>query len=112
MDSVNIQYRDIVKKILQEYADFLGNDDGVKVELVFDEKHDRYLLIETGWQNGYRIYGTFLHVDIIDDQLWIEHDGTEDGIAYEMMAAGIPEQDIILAFKLPELQKLRALAIS
>jgi hypothetical protein len=36
MDSINIQYRDIIKKILQEYADFLGNDNDLKIELVFD----------------------------------------------------------------------------
>jgi XisI protein len=112
MDSVNIQYRGIVEKIFQEYADFLSNDDDVKVELVFDEKRGRYLLIETGWQNGYRIYGNFLHIDIVENKLWIEHDGTEDGVAYELMAAGIPEQDIVLAFKLPEIQKLRSLAVS
>lgn len=36
MDSINIQYRDIIEKILQEYADFLGNDNDLKIELVFD----------------------------------------------------------------------------
>jgi hypothetical protein len=41
----------------------------VQVELVFDREHDRYLLVETGWQNGYRIYGTLLHIDIIDNKL-------------------------------------------
>jgi XisI protein len=108
MDSLNLQYRDIVEKILQEYIDFLGNDDLAEVKLVLDEKRDRYLLVETGWQNGYRIYGNLIHIEIIDNKLWIEHDGTEDGVAYELMAAGIPEADIVLAFKLPELQKVRS----
>jgi hypothetical protein len=71
MDSLNNQYRDVVEKVLKDYADFLGSDDEVLVELVFDRERDRYLLVETGWQNGYRIYGTLLHIDIIDDQLWI-----------------------------------------
>gem|GEM_PF-3091418 len=34
-------------------------------ELIFDHSRDRYLLVETGWQNGDRIYGTFIHIDII-----------------------------------------------
>lgn len=79
---------------------------------MLDEKRDRYLLVETGWQNGYRIYGNLIHIEIIDNKLGIEHDGTEDGVAYELMAAGIPEADIVLAFKLPELQKVRSLAVS
>ena len=38
MDSLTIQYCQIIKNILEEYADFLGNDEQVKVELVLDEK--------------------------------------------------------------------------
>ena len=76
--------------------------------MVLDEKRDRYLLVETGWQNGHRIYGNLIDIEIIDNKLWIEHDGTEDGVADELMAAGIPQADIVLAFKLPEMQKVRS----
>ena len=89
MDSLTNQYRQIIKKILEEYGDFLGNDEQVKVELVLDEKNDRYLLVETGWKNGYRIYGTLLHLDLIDGKVWIQHDGTEEGIANDLVAAEI-----------------------
>ncbi len=91
--------RDIVERILTEYAEFLG-DDGVSVcELVFDRRHDHYLLVEVGWENGYRIYGTLIHVDIEDGKLWIQHDGTEEGVATELVSAGIPKQSIVLAFR-------------
>ncbi len=91
--------RNTVERILTEYAEFLG-DDGISVcELVFDRWHDRYLLVEAGWENGHRIYGTLLHVDIKDGKLWIQHDGTEDGIADELVTAGIPKERIVLAFR-------------
>ena len=32
MDSLNLQYRDILEKLLQEYIDFLGNDDLAEVK--------------------------------------------------------------------------------
>lgn len=112
MDSLTNQYRQIIKKILEEYADFLGNDEQVKIELVLDEKNDRYLLVESGWQNGYRIYGTLLHIDLIDHKLWIQHDGTEEGIANELVAAGIPKAHIILAFKSPEVRQYTEFAVS
>ena len=51
MDSLTNQYRQIIKNVIQEYADFFGNDAQVKVELVLDEKNDHYLLVETGWEN-------------------------------------------------------------
>jgi hypothetical protein len=71
MDSLINQYRQIIKKIFEDYADFLGNDEEVQVALVLDEKNDRYLLVESGWKNGYRIYGTLLHIDLIDHKVWI-----------------------------------------
>lgn len=97
MDSLNIS--NIVETVLKDYADFLGNDNEIQVELIFDRERDRYLLVETGWENGYRIYGTLLHIDIIDHKLWIQHDGTEEGVANELVAAGIPKESIVLAFR-------------
>lgn len=38
MDSLKSQYRNIIEKVLQEYADFLGSDEEVEVELVFDQE--------------------------------------------------------------------------
>ena len=111
MDSLSNQYRQIIKKILEEYANFLGNDEQVKVELVLDEKNDRYLLVEIGWENGYRIYGTLLHLDLIDHKIWIQHDGTEEGIANDLVAAGISKAHIILGFKAPEVRKYTEFAV-
>lgn len=91
--------RNTVERVLTEYAEFLGDDGVSACELVFDRQHDRYLLVEAGWENGCRIYGTLLHVDIKDGKLWIQHDGTEDGIATELVAAGIPKDSIVLAFR-------------
>ena len=112
MDSINVQYRNIVEKVMQDYIDFLGSDDEVQAELVFDRDRDRYLLVETGWQNGYRIYGTLLHIDIIDHKLWIQHDGTEEGIAVELVAAGVPKNDIVLGFRPLEERKHTEFAVS
>jgi hypothetical protein len=105
MDSLKIKYREIIEKVLKDYADFLGNDENVKIELVFDQERDRYLLVEAGWQDGYRIYGTLLHIDIIDHKLWIQHDGTEDGIAVDLVAAGIPKEQVVLGFRTLEQRK-------
>jgi hypothetical protein len=112
MDSLKEKYRQIIQKILEDYAAFLGQEDGIQQELIFDRERDRYLLVETGWHNRKRIYGPFLHLDIIDDKVWIQHDGTEDGIAYELEAAGIPKDHIVLAFKSLERRRLTEYAVS
>jgi hypothetical protein len=99
MDSLNPQYFETVEKVLQDYADFLAGDDQVQIELVCDRDRDHYLLVEAGWQNGYRIYGTLIHIDRIGNKLWIQHDGTEEGIAIDLVAAGIPKEQIVLGFR-------------
>ncbi|MBE9216951.1 XisI protein [Plectonema cf. radiosum LEGE 06105] len=112
MDSLNDKYRNMIEKVLQDYAEFLGNDENVQVELVFDRERDRYLLVEAGWQNGYRIYGTLLHIDIIDNKAWIQHDGTEEGVALDLVAAGIPKEQVVLGFRTFEQRKLSEFAAS
>ncbi|MGB3759909.1 MAG: XisI protein [Rivularia sp. (in: cyanobacteria)] len=112
MDSLNSNYPDIIEKVLQDYADFLGNDENVQIELVFDRKRDRYLLVEAGWQNGYRIYGTLIHIDIINNKLWIQHDGTEEGVAVDLVAQGIPKDKLVLAFRSFEERKISEFAAS
>ena len=105
-------YRYIVETVLSDYANFLGNDDQVQIELVFDRERDRYLLVETGWQGNSRIYGTLLHIDIINGKLWIQQDGTEDGIANELVEKGISRDQIVLSFKSVERRRLTEFAVS
>jgi hypothetical protein len=51
-----------------------------------------------------------LHIDIIDGKIWIQHDGTTDGAAETLVAAGVPQEAIVLGFQPPERRKLTAFA--
>jgi hypothetical protein len=42
-----------------------------------------------------------IHVDIKNEKIWIQRDGTEIGIANELIAAGVPKKDIVLGFHAP-----------
>ena len=44
-------------------------------------------------------------MDIKDGKVWIQHDGTEDGIAEELVEAGVPREHIVLAFHPPDVRK-------
>jgi hypothetical protein len=44
-------------------------------------------------------------LDIIDGKVWIQHDGTNRPVADELLAAGIPRDDIVLGFQPPDLRK-------
>jgi XisI protein len=40
-----------------------------------------------------------LKIDIIDEEIWIQRDGTEAGIAYKLIEMGIPKDKIVLGFR-------------
>ena len=52
-----------------------------------------------------------LHLDIIDGKIGIQHDGTDIGIADELVALGVPKQDIVLAFHAPSMRKHTEFAV-
>jgi len=50
-------------------------------------------------------------VKIKDGKIWSERDGTEIGVANELVEAGVPKQDIVLAFNAPYKRKFTELAV-
>ena len=84
-------YRQIIREVLTPLAQIRFSSPGIVNEAVFDTEHDHYLIITTGWEGkDNRIYFNLVHVDIINGKVWIQRDGTEDGIGYALEAAGIP----------------------
>ncbi|MEZ5451256.1 MAG: XisI protein [Thiothrix sp.] len=100
MDKLNA-YRQYVRQILEKYAQFKPAIDNVDMELLFDNERDHYQLMTVGWNGYQRFHGSVLHVDIKNGQIWIQHDGTEGGIASEFVELGVPKEDIVLAFHAP-----------
>lgn len=72
---------------------------------VFDRAKDHYLVMAVAWDGTQRVLAPLLHVDIVDDKIWVQHDGTESGIAKDFVAGGVPRESIVLAFKHPSRRK-------
>ena len=65
-----------------------------------------------GWEGVRQVHGCIIHLEIIENKIWIHRDGTEDGIARELLEAGIPKKRIVLAFKSLELRKHTDFAVA
>jgi hypothetical protein len=100
MDYLTIA-RDVVKRVIREYAAYKPAYGKVDVEVILDDELGHYELSFVGWNQIRRIHGPVIHVDLKRDKVWIQHDGTEEGIAYAFVAAGIPKDRIVLAFHHP-----------
>jgi ketopantoate reductase len=104
MDKLEL-YQNHIESLLKEYSNYKPSYGDVEMQLIFDRERDRYQLMTVGWNKNRRIHGIVLHVDIKDGKIWIQHDGTEGGIAHELLALGVPKQDIVLAFHAPARRK-------
>jgi XisI protein len=106
------QYRQIIQTLLTDYSQVRSANEDVEAQTIFDTQRDHYQLVHTGWSNKRRIYGCVLHLDIKNDKIWIQHDGTEGGIAHHLIAQGVPAQDIVLAFHSPFKRQFTEFAVS
>ena len=95
------QYRIYIRELLQEYAQYRPSYGQVEMEQIIDPTHDHYQLMSVGWNDYQRIHGCLFHIDIKDGKIWIQHDGTEEGLADRLVERGVPKTDIVLAFHVP-----------
>jgi hypothetical protein len=90
--------RAIIERILADYAKYPYAHGEIERQLVFDRERDHYLLLSVGWDK-HRVHGCVIHIDLIDGKFWIQRDGTEAGVAFDLEAASVPKDRIVLAFK-------------
>lgn len=105
-------YRQIIEQILSHQAEFSPSHGQIETIPVFDEKTDNYMVVDVGWDQPGRVHAVMLHLALRNNKVWIEVDGTEEGITQELLEAGIPKQDIVLAFYRPERRKLTEYAVA
>jgi hypothetical protein len=67
----------------------------------FDRDNEQFVLLREGWDGYQRNHFAWIHIETRDGKFWIHRDGTEHGIANDLLAAGIPKERIVLAFQHP-----------
>jgi len=105
------RYRNILRKLIQEYASQKYAYGDVKTEAIIDPHHDHYEVIRVGWHDRRRIHGCVIHVDLIGAKIWIQHDGTDMPVAEELIRAGVPKEDIVLGFHSKEVRPFTEFAV-
>ena len=105
------KYAELTQKILKEKASYRCANPNVEVQTVFDRDTNRYLMLHVGWRGESRIYGCVLHIEIKNGKIWIQQDGTEDGVANDFIAAGVPKQDIVIGWHYPPVRQYTEFAV-
>ena len=106
------QDQKLLERILTERARIPFSYGDITLNTVFDNANNHYLVLMVGWDGYKRIHGPLIHVDLRGDKFWIEYDGTEDGIATDLLEAGIPKDRIVLAFQPPSRRQYSEFAMA
>ncbi len=113
MDAQTLDHwRDIIIRHLDpiaaiEYPEVFDREN----RLVIDRERDEYMVVTMGWEEKFRrVHGCLVHVEIRGDKVWIQTDGTENGIASDLVEAGIPRENIVLGYKTIERRQMTGFA--
>ena len=94
--------REIVKEVIIKYSKFTPSHGQIRLDTVFDEKSDRYALMQVGWSGERRVRGNLIYITLEGEKVLLEYDGIERGITQDLIENGISPEQIIHSF-LPEI---------
>lgn len=107
-----VHYIAIIKQILQEDAQYKPSHGDIEPLLVFDDERRSYQLMYVGWDRHRRVHGVIYHLRICNDKVYIEEDTSNQPIAVALLEAGVPKEDIVLAFHAPYKRKYTEFAVA
>jgi hypothetical protein len=105
---------EIVRRVAGYLDRSLNAGHELETAVVTDAEHDQYGLFRIGWWAGHkeRVTNIVFMARIKNGKVWIEEDNTDLTLADELVKAGVPKGDIVLAFQPPELRHLTEFAVA
>ncbi|NJR49878.1 MAG: XisI protein [Leptolyngbyaceae cyanobacterium CSU_1_3] len=81
--------------------------DTLKIVPLFDLHYDRYQLLCQGWTEGEkRVFYPVIHIELIEDKVWIQHNHSDRDIGAALCDRGIPQSQIVLGLHPPSIRQL------
>ncbi|MGF1523955.1 MAG: XisI protein [Leptolyngbyaceae cyanobacterium] len=95
------QHKQWIQLVLEKHGQAKPANGDIEVFTFFDHENQHYQVFHVGWNQYQRIFGPLIHIDLIEDKVWIQYDGTEAGVANELVELGMPKSDIVLGYHAP-----------
>jgi hypothetical protein len=106
------KYQEILRSIILRYAKYNPSYSKTEWLPICDDERGEYLLVDVGWENEKRTYLTVFHFRIKDSKIYVEQDNTDANPVGQMLDAGVPKEDIVLAFYSPSHRKVTDFALA
>lgn len=104
-------YQQIVRQLLNGYAEIKPAYGDFEIETIFDTEQDRYQIVHLGWQHKRWVHHCVIHLDIRNEKIWIFYNSTEHDIAADLVDLGVQKQDIVLGFYPPFMREMSDYAV-
>lgn len=105
-------YRQCIQQLLTEYAAIPVSNGSIESHVIFDIERDHYQVMDIGWDGDRRVHGCVIHLDIRNGKIWLQHNMTERRIAHELVAMGVPAEDIVLGLHTPSMWKYTGFGVA
>jgi hypothetical protein len=92
------RYREIVRRVIGKYAGYKPANGAIETEAIVDPERVHNGVIHVGWDGVRRVHGSVVRMDIKGGKVWLQYAATSRPVADGLEAAGIPREDIALAF--------------
>ena len=107
------KYQQILQGIILRYAKLITSDDQILVVPICDAVRNEYLLMNVGWdEKEHRSHHIIFHFRLYNDKVYVEEDSTDVEIVRQLVEAGIPKEDIVLAFYPPSHRQITEFAFA
>jgi hypothetical protein len=112
MDKVK-KYQKIVLDILQPYTEIRYANLDAENRLIADKENHRYQIVTIGWdEDGKFVHDCPMHIDIINNKIWVQRNMTEIDLGKELTDRGVPKSDIVVGFFSPKMREYGEYAIA
>lgn len=113
MDNIK-KYQDTIVEFLTSYAEeaIPANVTDFENQVIIDKENHHYQLLQIGWQGNRYIFAVLFHFDIKNGKIWFQINNTEREVVDELMAKGVPAEDIVLGFQPPYARPYTGFAVA
>lgn len=105
------RYRKSIQELLREYSQNKPAYGEIEVQTIFDTERDHYQIVYIGWKQQKWIHSCPIHIDLKNEKIWLQWNGTEKDIAGELVAAGVAKEDIVIGFQTPFMRQFTDYAV-
>jgi XisI protein len=95
-ESKSERYRQLIIQLLMRHLSAPVNGEVTTMPIV-DQERDHYQLLDIGWDEaGKRVFQPIMHIDLLDEKIWIQENAMDVDIAKALVAEGVEPLDIVL----------------